>query len=352
LTSPVTLDPAIHTRVPTSTAAANLQSIDQLKTLFAQLPKIILQEVVAVIKAETGIDLSGFLPLIEGLSGSLSFPLNSLESIFKGIDLTNPGSILAAIGGAVGGLLQPFLALLGGGATSTGSDPTAVLLGSVLNQFAQLPGSLLQQLFGQNATTQAQVNALQSGGFSHDFGSNGVTGWTSLPGYTLALSPRGGFIQAVNETVAYRASGLTTDKYGAHAALNPNMRGTSVLGICCTSTASNWIGLEVDRGFDGDSLRLVTGASPTLSVVQAEADFTGANRLSALTAVDLRTDGVNTFYVLYNNQPVPALTWTDGGSLIAHGSSNRNVLLTSNGLDRNEDGYYGPAITKVVSYGW
>jgi hypothetical protein len=107
----------------------------------------------------------------------------------------------------------------------------------------------------------------------------------------------------------------------------------------------------VYRGFDGDALRVVTGASPTLAVVQRQADFIGVNRLGA-SSLDIRTDGVNKFTVLRDGQPVPALDWTDTGGIVTHGASNRNVVLASNSFDRNEDSFYGPAISKVVSYAW
>jgi hypothetical protein len=144
---------------------------------------------------------------------------------------------------------------------------------------------------------------------------------------------------------------LTNDKYGVHFVANPSMQGAARIGICSTTTASNYAALEVYRGFDGDALRIVTGASPTLAVVQKQADFIGANRLGQ-SSLDFKTDGVNKFYVTRDGQPITALDWTDSGGIVTHGASNRNVLLASNVLDRNEDSFYGPAISKVVSYAW
>lgn len=295
----------------------------------------------AALQQVTGIDFSILKPFLDVLKGAL-----------QGIDLSNPGSILVAIETAIQNLLATLIQqlLTGGlGGGTTGTDPVSILVG-LLNQALALPADFLALIFGGQATSQAQINAINTGGFSHDFASNGVTGWSNLVG-ALALSSRGNFIQALTETVAYRASGVSSDKLGAHFVVNPSMRGVARLGICSNTTATKWAGVEVYRGFDGDALRLVTGSSPTLTAVRKQADFISTNRFPAVTAVDVKTDGVNKFSVLFNNQPVPALDWTDGGA-VTHDASHRNVVLTSNGVDRSQDGYYGPAITKVVSYAW
>jgi hypothetical protein len=309
------------------------------------MPELVLKGVVAFIKQETGVDLSGLLAIIDPLTTDVSGIIQALE----GIDLSNPGAVLAALTAP----LQAIIAAIVGGTTgqaSTGTDPVSVLF-SLLNQGLSLPGDLVALIFGGQATTQAQINALQNGGFSHDFASLGVTGWTNLVN-TLAVSTRGGFIQAATETVAYRSSGTSVDKYGVNIVINPSMQGTCRIGICSDTSGSRWAGLEIYRGFDGDAIRLVVGASPTLTAVLKQVDLTDKNKLSGMTSIDLRTDGVNQFSVLYNNQPVPALNFTDSGGLFTHDSSHRNILLTSNGFNRNEDSFYGPAITKVVSYAW
>jgi hypothetical protein len=304
------------------------------------------------IKALTGIDLSVFLPLLDILELDFSSPLAFIQSVIN-VVLAVPGALLPLFGELLAPL-QGVIDLILGGLSGiaggiAGVDPLAVVFG-LFNQVLQAPIQLLGLLFGQQATTTAQVNAINNGGFAYDAAANGVTGWTNLTG-TLALSSRGKYIQAPNVTVAYRSSGVANDRYGAHIVTNLSMQGACRIGICATSTASNYAALEVYRGFDGDALRVVTGASPTLAVVQRQADFIGVNRLGA-SSLDIRTDGVNKFTVLRDGQPVPALDWTDTGGIVTHGASNRNVVLASNSFDRNEDSFYGPAISKVVSYAW
>jgi hypothetical protein len=329
-----------------------------LADIIEQFSANIIANLVDMIKNLTGIDLSAFADIFGAFD--FSSPEAFLESLIQAL-IALPGALLSLLGpltaplqGIIDLLLGGLGALTGGllgGGTGAGAatDPISALFGLV-TQVLQAPFQLLGLLFGQQATTQAQTQALGSSGFIHDFASQAVSGWTNLTG-TLALSSRGNYIQAPNVTVAYRASGVANDKYGAHIVVNPSMQGACRVGICATSTASNYAGLEVYRGFDGDALRLVTGASPTLTVVQKQADFIGVNRLG-LSSLDVRTDGVNKFTVLRDGQPVPALDWTDTGGIVTHGASNRNVVLASNNFDRNEDSFYGPAINKVVSYGW
>lgn len=251
-------------------------------------------------------------------------------------------------------IIAALVAGLTPGASTTSSNPASILT-SLLSQGLAIPTDILAAIFGQQASTQAQVNALASGGFSYDPAVNGVTGWSNLVG-TLALSSRGAYIQATTETVVYRSSGLSVDKYGVNFVLDSSMRGVAGAGICADSAGASWVGLLAYRGFDGDALWLVTAASPTLWVVQKQADFSGANRFSGIMNLSLQTDGVSKFSVLYNNKPVPALAdpsrtdWDDGG-LATHNSSHRGVILLSNGLNSSVDGSYGPAIKgKVVSY--
>lgn len=298
-------------------------AITQLESWAQAIPGV--SNLLAIIKQQTGVDLS---------------------TVFNGIDLTNPGSVVTAIGSSFQQIIDVLFTGVTGTA-ATGNDPLSLGL-ALLNQTAQVPGALLALLFGQQSTQQAQINAINSSGFSHNFASNGVTGWSNLVG-TLALSTRGNYIQSATEVVAYRA-GAASDKHGAHMVINPNMRGVARLGICSDTAAARWAGLEVYTGFAGDSLRIVTAASPTLTVVQAQVDFTGVDRLTPSAGLDVRTDGVNQFTVMRNGSTL--LTWTDSGGVVAHDSSHRNIVLTSNGFDRNEDGFYGSAINQVVGYAW
>lgn len=296
-------------------------------------------QIVALIKDLTGVDLLSF------------------ERVFAGIDLNDPGAMLGAIENVVAqlgtGLVAQLLSLLTGGASNTGTgsgSSSTDVLGGLLGQILAIPGDIWSLLFGSNASQQAQLNALQSGGFSYDPAINDFTGWNALVG-SLGLSARGKYIQAAARTVWYRASGIASDKYGASFVIDPTMRGVSGVGICADSAGASWVGLLAYRGFDGDALWLVTAASPILWVVQKQVDLIGVNRLAGLTTLDLKTDGVNKFSTTLNGKPVTALDWTDTGGIATHNSTHRGVILLSNGLNRSEDSYYGPAFKgKVVTY--
>lgn len=348
MTAPVTPAPSIHDQSPASLAASKksqAQVVAQLQNIFLQLPQIILGEVVAFIKQETGIDLSGLLSIISPLTTDMSKVLSALE----GIDLSNPGSILTAVAAP----LQQFIDAIvegGTGQTSTGNDPASVVF-SLLGQAEKIPADLLQLLFGQQATQQAQITALQNNAgtaLSDDFSLIGVSGYTNLVG-TLAVSSRGPYIQSATEVVAYRNVGPATDKHGAHIVLGANMLGVCRVGISCDTAASNWAGLEIYSGFDGDALRIVTGASPTLVMPMAQLDLIGDTRLMSGDAFDFWYDqAANTFRVLRNTQPV--LSWPDQTNIVSHNSSKRKILLTTNGFNQAKDSFYGPGISKVVAY--
>lgn len=112
MTTSITPNPAIHNPSPQDTQNEANAAVAQLKSLFSQLPEMVLQGVVAFIKQETGIDLSGFLTLVNGLSSALGMltPLQDflpdLESALGGIDLSSPGAILTAIENAASSLTE------------------------------------------------------------------------------------------------------------------------------------------------------------------------------------------------------------------------------------------------------
>jgi hypothetical protein len=287
--------------------------------------------------------------------------LEALLGVYHGEDqnLLNVQALFAPVRQLIGLIpgINALLALVGinpgTGSAAPGSNPLDAIWGGINQGLSDLAG-LFQQIFGQQATGQAQINNLGSGGFTHDFSINGVAGWTALVG-AFVLSVRGQFVQAATETVAYRASGIAADKFGMHFIAAPSMRGVMRGGICALSDGTMGVDLEVYRGFDGDALRLVTRGSPKLTVVRQQADFIGANRLGDVTALDLRCDGADKFTVLRNLQPVRwndnTFEWSDGGA-ITHNSTTRGVLLTSNGDDRHDDGFWGPAIQgKTITYG-
>lgn len=280
-----------------------------------------------------------------------------------GINLPGLVSIVGALGGGLGGVeseLQNIVDALTGGLTgtpTTGNNPTAIAL-ALVNAVLSVPNNLLQALLGQLSTAAAQIAALQNTpgvSLADNFATIGVAGYTNLVGPSTAyptlgtLAVVGGVIRTVNEAVAYRNVGVSTDQHGAHIVVGANMQGIFRLGICCDTAAANWCGLEVYSGFNGDSLRIVTGASPILTVVQAEVDvLTG--RFANQNTFDIWYQvATNTFHVLRNGQPV-GLDWTDLTNIVTHNSTKRKILLTSNGENNSTAGLYGPNVSQVVAY--
>lgn len=113
MTFPVTPDPSIHTPSASMQKNSNAQAVAQLRALFARLPEVILDQVVAWVKKTTGIDLSGFEQLLLGIGQAIGMVshlgdfLPNIEKAFQGIDLNNPvGAIIHAIENAVEGLVD------------------------------------------------------------------------------------------------------------------------------------------------------------------------------------------------------------------------------------------------------
>lgn len=318
-----------------------------------------------VVDDVTGLDLLGIISPLEALLGANTGLLSGLVGFLTpganttGLNVLSPImnlfsiNTLAALPGMLIQLgLNAVISLFGFGTPTSGSvggtSSTSPL--GILGAILAIPGDLWSLLFGQQASNQAQIDAINSGGFSYDPAVNGVSGWTNLVG-TLTLSTRGTFIQALTETVAYRSSGIASDSYGISFVLDPTMRGVAGGGICADSAGTKWVGLLAYRGFDGDALWLVAAASPTLWVIVKKMDLPGANKMTGLTTLKLRTDGISKFTSTLNDKPLPLLDWTDTGGLVVHNSTHRGVILVSNGLNRNEDSYLGPAFKgKVVSF--
>jgi hypothetical protein len=330
--------------------------MERLVDLRGNLIEMIIREVV---RALTGGFLSGGIPAFDQLTDwALAIPGVAtivqiikdatgidLIAIFDGIDITNPGALVGAIGGMV---QQVIDALLGGitGSNSSGNN-LASLAVALFTAPLQAGTQILESIFAQLAGLQSQVTA-GSTTLSDDFAVVGVTGWTNITG-ALAISSSGRYIQTSNLAAAYRTTGPSTDRHGAQIVTTAKMHGTTRIAISSDTTASNYAALEVVSGFDGDAARIVTGSSSTLSVIHKQTDFIGPARFADGTAFDFWYDNAaNKYYVLRNGQPV--MDWVDTGTLVTHGASKRKVMLVSNADDRNEAGFMGPAVKKVVVY--
>lgn len=320
-------------------------SQDQLNVLRTNLVESILQVVVGLVQ---GI-------LLPGPAGpQLATWAEQITSAFLGLNLSQPGAVAAAIEQAItqfsGGVQQVITALIGGttGATSNSNDPLSIIFG-FLKQAETVPADLWQMLFGQQATQQAQITALQNNSgtsLSDNFATAPVSGYTNLVG-TLAVSTLGPYLQTASEAIAYRNTGPATNKHGAHIALGGVQRGVCRVGICADTAASSWAGLEIYCGWEGDAVRMITAASPTLTVVQQQADLLGTARLTNQDTFDVWYEPTpNTFHVIRNGLSV--FDWVDSGNIVTHNTSHQKILVTTNGL--NDHGFYGPGIAKLVGY--
>lgn len=132
-----------------------------------------IEDAVAFIRETTGIDLSGFVSLLEGLEASTGlnlFDLGSLNPVeqlqkfaaaFQGIDLeSGPGAIIAAIAAAVADIpiLGEIAALVSG--LVNGGQPV-----NAANIFGIAPPGIFGGLIGVDAITSARTNIQPASSF-------------------------------------------------------------------------------------------------------------------------------------------------------------------------------------------
>lgn len=305
--------------------------------------------------------------LFTGLPTGMPFPLALLTMLaraFLGVPTLIWDSVDDLLGdvpilGEAADVIQNFFdALVGGltGSSTTGNDPIAVVNALIQSGLA-LPTQAIDALLAALAALTGQVTAIQNnpGGASQtdDFG-NGVTGlsaWTNVAG-TLVVNSRN-VIQTAAEASGYIGTVGTprkpsTDRHGMTIVVDEKRRGAIRGWISGDATMSNYGALDIYSGFDGDSMRIVTGAGQ-LVVVQKWSDFVGATRLPNLTTFDIRYDPTgNKFIALRNGQPT--LEWIDATNIVTHGSSKRLVGVVSNAASGITDGGFG--IRKVTFYDW
>lgn len=142
-----------------------------------------------------------------------------------------------------------------------------------------------------------------------------------------------------------------TDRHGVQIVVDNKMRGAIRAWICGNAAMSNYGALEVYSGFVGDAMRIVTGASPSLTVVQQQVDCI-TTRLSNLTTFDIRYDDRNNTFTTLRNGQVVGLSWVDATNIVTHGSSKRFVGIVSNAFNGTAPGTYGFGIKKVTFYDW
>jgi hypothetical protein len=107
MTSPITPDPSIHNIPAADQAQSNKAFIAQLEQLFAQIPKIVLDEVVAFIKGATGIDLTSWENFLLGLGSNLGFIGTDFQALISQVSaivstitsLLQGGSLTASVPG-------------------------------------------------------------------------------------------------------------------------------------------------------------------------------------------------------------------------------------------------------------
>lgn len=248
--------------------------------------------------------------------------------------------------------LQQLLALVGinTGTSTTGSGSSTVGGNNPLGQaLDQIWASIAQALSGQQAIQNSPGTTLID-----DFATVGVSGYTPITG-TLAVSGVGHYLQTPNLAVSYRTVGPSTNRHGSQIVIDGIQEGWCGTAICSDTAATSYALLQVYSGFEGDAVRLLTGSSPTVAVVQMQQDFI-TTRLANTNTFDIwYEDTTNTFHVLRNNQkvfdwPDVGTSSTDPANLVTHDASHRKVLLMTNGDDNPENGSYGPGISKHTEY--
>jgi hypothetical protein len=294
-----------------------------------------------------------------------------LRTVFQGLNLGDPGSMLTSMLDTIKGAIQPLIDALAGalaGTASTLNDITAIA-GAFFN-----PMQLLQNLFGlvQSVATQlggaaggldSRIAALEaaalgaSGLVSADNFNRALIGanWTNVSG---ALAVQGNdFVRTAGLSAGYYNAGSpTTDKHGATVRLTSKLAGECRVFICSDTTMSNFAAVNIHTDiFGNDYMQLVTGSSPSVVVAHTQVNFS-ANLFAntSLQEGDVITirydDTANTFYVLRNNAIIPQLTWTDTTNIVTHGSTKRRVGIVSNALDQWQ--FPGFGITDFVYYDW
>lgn len=295
--------------------------------------------------------------------------LDFFVGLFAGIPIIGPFG--EAVVSAIQSWLQTLIDILVNaltGSTGTGHDLSAVLwalnplnwIQQGVTAIQQFLDPWLAQLAGLEGRLTAAESALFNTGnpLQYDgFNRADIGNWTSVAG-TLAITDNSriqvqaglaaGWIGTVGD-VREPAS----DKHGVHIKLVNQWDGLCRAFICSNADMSNYAAVEIRSSLLGvDSIRVVTGSSPSLVVPHRQMDFglgwLGQGLVNG-TVLSFRYDpDSNTFFVSRNNEPLPDLSWEDESNLVTHGALKRKVGVVSNG--DNAFGFTGFGITDFTYY--
>lgn len=287
------------------------------------------------------------LPNVEEITAGVQQFLQA----FQGLDLTNPGAIAAfvqsGIQALVEGLIQRIIdAVIGGFTHSTAAgnvieslQPVLALPLGTLQAVTVGLANLQQTVLGLFANLSGQVAALQAtnpnnpvtpgtalgaGGFDN-FNRPAIgPSWTSVAG-TLAISD--GRVQTETRSAGlYTQAHPATDKHGAAVTVNTKFAGRAMVVVSSNAAMTNFAALEIYTGlFGDDAVRLVTGSSPTLTVVHDSVDMTINDNWCFAIRYDPDT---NEFIGFKNAEEI--LRWEDENHVVEHGEDHRFCGIVSN----------------------
>jgi hypothetical protein len=354
MTYPITPDPAIHDPSAANAGSPNAgnQAVTQLRQIFGQLPELILKQVIAFIKQETGIDLSVLEPLIlDPINTAISLLTNGLA----GIDLTNTGAVLNAIESAIANFFSTIVqqiidtvinALTGGHAVGGGIEAIGLAFQQALRALNVIPasiGAVAQDLAALIATLEGRVHATEQNVASLQQASGGVTltsgyddcstaaGFTTVVGTPVILN---GAIRTPSLWVGYHTLGPNSDKQGIKFRVTHKYPGFTRGIICADSAMTNYAAIEIRAGgFANDYVRLVTGVGPNEVVTQSVngAPLQVDGRISNDWVYELKYDpSSNTYFVYRNGTEMTELRFTDSTNQVTHGSTKQHVGLATN----------------------
>lgn len=297
--------------------------------------------------------------------------LDFFTGLFAGIPIIGPfgQAVVTAITDWLQTLIDALVNALTG-STGTGHDISAVLWALNPLNWIQRGASALQQLLdpwlAQMAGLEGRLTAAEAALFNtgnplqyDNFNRTDIGPWTSVSG-TLAITDSSRIQVQSGLAAGYIGTAgdvrePASDKHGVVIKLVNQWDGVCRAFICSNADMSNYAAIEIRSSLLGnDTIRFVTGSSPSLVVAHREVSFglgwLGQGLVNG-TVVALKYDpAANTFYVLRNNEIIPDLTFTDTDGLVTHSPDKRKVGVVSNG--DNAFGYSGFGITDFTYYDW
>lgn len=222
-------------------------------------------------------------------------------------------------------------------------------LGAFGDQFTQLAGQLAG-LTGQMQAANANIAALLSatstspvGGYDNFNRDTLGAGWTTIVG-TPEIRNRA-YLQCTHFYAGLYSVVPESDKSGIAFRLDGKLDGICRGIYNSNDTMTNWVGVEVFNDWFGNvSVRIVSGSSPTVRVIQREVSMRPT--LQNNTVIRSWYDpAIDTFITEVNNDRITDLDWPDPDGIITHGVGDRRVGAASNCGDKPAYGYQGFGIT-------